>query len=346
MTETKSNEVHKIYHPEQTHADTRVPDMTDAEVKKFMNNSKVDLYSPETYLENRAKGELSCSCVDGREEIGDTHDEPRVGAPGGGIGELLIVATETKKQLGSAFDEEVFFSNYLDEHSCYMHTDDHAISNLNKNVPELKDLTPDMLQNPPEELKDILLEKLTDPEFIGCGHLKLILKKKTGDLYKMNQDLVQTYIRIFYQKLWSEKSRAHLAVLTGSHKESAVIQVNVKKIGESNAPVPIASFSHHVDGKDAFVYNMAAAKLIRTEIWDTIYEFINKKGNNIIPDNSRPEILGNCEKLAETQLLVTLKELAANRPMYEIDIEVDSEQKGDNIAYKEIRRSAKSIGKI
>ena len=63
-------------------------------------------------------------------------------------------------------------------------------------------------------------KRITDPDTIGCGHLKFSMTR--DDEYKNRADLVKNFLTYYYKLVWEKDERLKLVVLDGSHEEKAV----------------------------------------------------------------------------------------------------------------------------
>ena len=101
-----------------------------------------------------------------------------------------------------------------------MHSDCHALEHLEKHFSvELKGKKLDLL-NPPNELKEKLMQCLLKYEYVGCGHLNASLRLKSEE-FSTRKELILVFIKDFYLRNWNKKNHEKLLfeLLSGDHKE-------------------------------------------------------------------------------------------------------------------------------
>lgn len=125
-------------------------------------------------------------CIDGRAT------SPVVGTPGGDAGELVLALAALEQATGDGVDldhVDRLFAAYTEEFGrFYLHTDEHALEALEHRLAEdprfaaVKgslhgvDAIEELVRRPPPALQPALLDHLTAPEAVGCGHLRLAMQ--------------------------------------------------------------------------------------------------------------------------------------------------------------------------
>lgn len=267
-------------------------------------------------------GERGESCVDGRGEIGV------VGTPGGNAGELALYLDSYEKISGIKLTEEQvdkIFENYLKTFGkFYLHSDSHALQHMGVR-------SDDDLYDPSEEEKEHLLEQLTNPNNIGCGHLKLALKNPQE--YGLNPDLIRYLLKSFFKKLWSKDKNVEFDILDGEHAEGAVLLVKVDA-EEIGAYTQIPTISPRVEGTSTFVYHPQAVEFMRRES--------AKEVNTIIGGITGEQV----DKLKFTEVIMT----AGNRVLGETVRRLAKDEKGRPLPHFEVIFSqtgeVKSVEKV
>jgi hypothetical protein len=264
------------------------------------------------------------SCVDGR------GSEPVFATPAGDSGELLLgfaILEKVMKMLQpdfqglsqqdirNIFDE--FLSGLDPNRRFYMHTDVHALERLQQayNITELQ------IEAPDPSIQPLLLQILTQPPFIGCGHLRLCIQRP--DLYQVRADLTRGLISSFYDYMWNyNNSKLHhltdLVELQGDHKEKAVVTL----ISDTSALPPNDPCENkapmvpgHTDLNSFFLDHAA---YVNYGIRNRIGQFIAQKLRDYNPGVAIDDrtIIFEMNTLADIQLEATIQYLAANEPIY------------------------------
>ena len=190
---------------------------------------------------------IGLSCVDGREHEGV------VGSPGGDAGELLLLLASAEAEGVSIDVDETagFIDTWIAEFGgFYLHTDVDALAGLGRSLAadprfhdELLALTGNdgdldlvalegWLRSPPLGLHEPLLAHLVDPDTVGCGHLRSVLRAPED--YDVRPALAGAVISGFYRRLWSNPEQMRFVVLQGHHQERAILDVEVDEIPEPN----------------------------------------------------------------------------------------------------------------
>jgi rhodanese-related sulfurtransferase len=263
------------------------------------------------------------SCVDGREA------HAVIGTPGGDAGELLLALATVEALSGRSLDEaevERLFAGYLEAFGhFYMHTDRHALRALAGTLsrdPLWSGVAIDwrnpgaveaLLRRPPKQLREALLERLTEPSAVGCGHLRLAIAHP--DVYGVRPDLVEAVFRAFFERLWRGSDEIELVVLAGEHAEGAVVEVVLDREVEAYSSVPMIAPRH--GGTEMFVNHPQVAAFIREQNAAFLFEKLPWLAEGI----DRSAFLAELGALAQRQLENTIGHLAADLPIFEVRFE-------------------------
>jgi len=265
------------------------------------------------------------SCVDGR----DRH--PVIGTLGGDAGEMLL-GLATVEQLTERPFTPSEVDALLDAHleafgRFYLHTDEHALMALGETLQsdprwaehrdELDDIDGLMalLLHPPRALERALIEHLTEPSHVGCGHLRLVLEHPSE--YGVRPELTRALLRAFFRRRFAGDPRLDYVVLHGEHHEGAVLQIVLPHDVQPYTKVP-AIAPMHASGTTLFVSHPQLSAYLRVQNANWIVEQLASSG--IADDRPRVEASGLVpaqQQLAEQQLGATLSHLARGLPIYE-----------------------------
>ena len=158
-----------------------------------------------TIAEIENSGEISC--IDGR------HSHCVVGAPGGNIGEMILMLSAAERLNDDIFTPEQLeqlLANYASTFGrFYMHTDSHAVQQLMKSLTRdnffhswLSKFDGDTqaffngLLELDKQHADRVLQYLLMPKHVGCGHLKLLIQE--SDNYQVRPQLVLNTVASFF----------------------------------------------------------------------------------------------------------------------------------------------------
>jgi len=205
------------------------------------------------------------SCVDGR------GDKGIIGVPGGNAGEFVLALSTYEDLTGAKLGDdqiEKIFEEYLKRYGkFYFHSDTHALAHMGVDENELR--------NPAPEKREKILEELTDPKNIGCGHLKSVANDTKG--YGVRREIINGMIRAFFKNFWNGNENLNFTVLSGDHKEGAVVIVKVDAKDEDvngDTEIPTVQPAVGEGGAQAFIYHPQAVKFLRKEIAKSINEVI------------------------------------------------------------------------
>ena len=119
----------------------------------------------------------------------------------------------------------------------YIHSDREALHLLGEHLradsrfaPLLAADDPDaverLVRRPPRALERPLLERLDDPEHVGCGHLRSTLLHP--EEYGARRELTEALLRAVFVRLWRGDA-IDFVVLEGEHREVAVLTVTLDR---------------------------------------------------------------------------------------------------------------------
>ncbi len=258
------------------------------------------------------------SCIDGR------HDDCIIAAPGGDMGELVLLLSAVEHVRGAILtDTEIYeaVDHVLRWHlRFYMHTDEESLTNLANalnadpsfdNDFDLQKVTTFVLQCPPSAQNAMLIQ-LTNPDHIGCGFIKLMLQDPQG--YRVRKGLVVDAVRSYYRLKWSGSTAPLLEVLPGEHQEQAVISIKVQGDDQAhNTFVP--SICNCEDGPSQIFVNHQSARNY------LLGERLRLMADHAIVDPSIDEeaVLAHAEALGQHQMATVVAALAPHLPIYELE---------------------------
>ncbi|MCB9644696.1 MAG: rhodanese-like domain-containing protein [Myxococcales bacterium] len=262
------------------------------------------------------------SCVDGRDEKGV------IGTPGGDAGEFLLALAAAEKVTGQRIEETVLpdlLMAYMDAFGrFYMHTDTHAANEMIRSIrqdPRLATQVPFMeraeewrafFDSPPQELREPLLEHLSKPEHIGCGHLRLMMLHEED--YGIRRELIEAFLRTYHTSRWNWASDLEFVVLGGAHNEGAVINVQINEDLQTFTKLPLVSpscgglsqfFVNHPQVSDYMRHQTALFMLAQEKLLP-------------LRSDHRDAFLEEIRRLSQVQMMNTLGYLAKGLPVYEV----------------------------
>lgn len=260
------------------------------------------------------------ACVDGRD------DSSVVGTPGGDAGEFMLGLGAVEAVLGRPLTRAVvtkLLRRRLDTFGrFYMHTD---IAAGNRFIAALRGdsrLTRaigttfealewrEWLSEPPLEARPPLLEHFTNPQHMGCGHLRLMLQNP--EQYEIRSGLVLDFLRAFFSTRWAGAPEMENVVLPGGHQEGAVVNVRIEGQLHAYSWVPLLSPAYA--GTQMFVNHPQVSAFLRQELAAFLAEQQDLWGEPLDP----AKVLEVLEGLAGRQLGATLGHLAKGLPIYDL----------------------------
>jgi hypothetical protein len=259
------------------------------------------------------------ACIDGR----DAH--AIVGTPGGDAGELILALATAERLAGRPFTPvEIarIFDAYLEAFGhFYMHSDDYAVTAMlerlradhpDAELPRVHDheaLTR-FMQSPPPAIREALLDMVAEPEFVGCGHLRLMLQQP--EAYGVRAELVTEVLRNFHRDLWAGHPAADFVVLQGRHEETAVVTVELSHDVHTYTRIPLVS--PRVGDIEIFVVHPQVARFIRRENAAFLLEQVPLLHESV----EETEFFAEMEHLAGSQRSATLTRLAPTLPRFRV----------------------------
>lgn len=178
----------------------------------------------------------SFKCLDGR------HSQAVLSVPGGDAGEFISALSTFENLIQSSSVNQTKITKLTKEDITYlfkeylrvmlpetfsMCTDYNSILQMERDM-EYEGLN---IKKPRAGIMEKLKEQIILPENTGDSHLRLMLKYP--DLYGIRKDLVEDFIKVFYETLWADEgaensvysSKLNLDILKGEHQESAFVEV-------------------------------------------------------------------------------------------------------------------------
>lgn len=266
--------------------------------------------------------EIGLSCVDGRAEEGV------VGSPGGDAGELLLLLAAAEGQ-GQAIDAEqvpALISDWIAEFGgFYMHTDVEALAALGRSLAadprfeaELAEFVDESgeldlvdleawLRSPPEAIHEPLLAHLVDPDAVGCGHLRSMLR--APDDYAVRPALAGAVIVGFYRRLWTNPEQVRFVVLRGEHHERAILDLEVEPSLVHEVPLIVPSNAHD----QVFVIQPQAVAVLRTRA----AKLLHRRQPNL----DLAALEAGMHALGDQQLAATIRHLDVHVPIVRVVVD-------------------------
>lgn len=261
------------------------------------------------------------SCVDGRDESGV------IGTPGGDAGEFLLAASALEQVTGRRLDDHAvrtLMLRWVDAFGrFYLHSD---VSAANKIIQALRaDRRLDealahvhealewrrFWRNPPEHLRDVLLEHSVNPAHIGCGHLRLSMIHP--EAYRVRRELIESFYRAFWSLRWEGVDEHELAVLPGGHAEGAVVRVLMHDGVDVFSWVPL--LSPMAEGSQMFVAHPQVTGFLRAQS----ARLLARQHDLIaLPRGGEEELSRTLTASGDVQLGRTLSALAAGLPIFDV----------------------------
>ena len=272
-----------------------------------------------TIAEIENSGEISC--IDGR------HSHCVVGAPGGNIGEMILMLSVAERLGGYHFTSgqlEQLLANYASTFGrFYMHTDTHAVKALMERLSADESLRDwgagygndidgffRALLDLNKSESDQILKYLLMPEYVGCGHLKLLIQE--FQQYQVRSQLVLDTIASFFRLMWLGNKRMHWEMLEGDHCEHEVVVIDADQELQDESAIP---FACHSDTEQRFVTHSAARRFFHKRDAAFINKFVSYSG---LPTMQIDFFIEEIERLADLQLNNTLGALAKDLPIVRV----------------------------
>ena len=267
------------------------------------------------------------SCVDGRDE------RNVVGTPGGNAGELLLSLASFERVMGKQLSDDELESLIADYFTTfggfYIHTDAHAfdafteaLSSADERVTAAIGAHDDhmawvkALRHPPEEIRPILAEHLSsNPAFIGCGHIRLMLQN--SEEYDIRQGLVQRMLATVYRLWWNDLPEIHLTTLPGGHQEGAVVNIVIEDEAWDYSFIPV--ISPVCAGTQMFINHPQFARRLR----ENAAEFFARHVAGADRKELTNKLADDMMALGDQQLMATVGHLAKGLPIYQATYKLD-----------------------
>jgi rhodanese-related sulfurtransferase len=273
---------------------------------------------------DRLRQDLSLGCVDGR------NPGCVAGAPGGNAGLLVLLLASLEEVTGqplSPGDVRTVFEQYRRHFGTfYLHSDQPALLALGRALHGAPhrggdtgrlpgaDALEGLVRNPPEALRPHLLELVSMPAHVGCGHLRLLLSEPGA--YRARPELTTGVIRAFFQALWEGDDAMLFDVLPGDHQEEAVVQVH------ADAPELLVACPHY-GAMELFVHHPDAVAWMQ----ERQARFAAEEG--WILAEQVPRLLAVQQRLGALQLQATLERLAPGLPVFDLHLPAPAGIEGD-----------------
>ena len=286
--------------------------------------SKLDLKNLNwtTIAEIESTGKLSC--IDGR------HTQCVVGAPGGNIGEFILMLSAAERLTNIEFTRdqlEQLLVNYASTFGqFYMHTDTHAVQEMLQTISndsvlthwanDYKDDVDSFFAAIPTLDKtkaDLLMPYLLMPQHIGCGHIKLLATHP--DQYQVSPQLVSQVIKSFFRLMWLGNKRMHWEMLDGEHHEKQVVVIDTEQELQNDSVIP---FACHTDNEQQFVHHSAVRRYFHKRDAMFIKNFMSHLG---LASPTLTDFIEKIEKQADLQLGHTVNALARDLPVVKYVVE-------------------------
>lgn len=267
-------------------------------------------------------------CIDGRA------GGPVVGTPGGDAGELTLALSAVEHTVRAEVSVETIdalVARYAASFGrFYLHTDEAAIARLDaalREDPELASLrgalsVEELVQHPPPELEAPLASLLAQPEYVGCGHLRLLLEHP--EEYGVRRELAEAVLRETHLFRFRHPELVDYEVLGGEHEERAVVEVFLDRPVHAYSRVPTFPYR---DGDPAafFVSHPEVSAYLRAELGSFLVEHEAALGLAPPPASrtrrrslDRGALDHELAALADRQVRATLRHLARELPVYEV----------------------------
>lgn len=261
------------------------------------------------------------SCVDGRDDSGV------MGTPGGDAGEFLLSLAALERVTGKALDDATLHALLLRRLDAfgrfYFHTDvtasnaligalradrrfDATLANVSGPLEWRR-----FMESPPESVREALIEHMSVPAHLGCGHLRLALTNP--DRYGVRPALIGAFLRSFLSLRWQGHEDNEIAVLPGGHAEGAVVNVVVDHEVDAFSRIPLVS--PMAEGSQMFINHPQVSGFLRSQV----ARFLQRQGDLVaLGRGGERELNEAIEAMGATQLGHTLSALAQGLPIFEL----------------------------
>ncbi len=255
-------------------------------------------------------------CIDGR------YTAERVGAPGGDMGEflLLVAALEQLHQEPRSPEWiDAALTALIDAFSPFhMHTDEAALERFaaayapdraeQMSVEEIEEV----IRHPAADERERIEALLVEPDLQGCGHLNVMMHDPDG--YGLDLATIQRALRVFYHRLWEGSSKVDLEVLLGVHTEEAVVVVEHadETAPEGHAPALVVDDN---EGASIFVEHPRTRHEQRRRFLDALV-----RHDLVDEDAARSTLWEKAEELEAVHRDKTIEALCPDLPVHRIEV--------------------------
>lgn len=261
----------------------------------------------------------SLSCIDGR------YSHPRLGAPGGDMGEFLLLLAAYEQSHGEPCPQwwiERALTTLLEWCGPFhMSTDEHALALLGEVLDSLNPRSwkvdksvegvERLLRHPHPQARSLLEELVVLPETQGCGHLAQILHFPED--YRICVESVEAALRTFYRWLWIGSPSVDLAVLRGDHRERAVVEVVAEGEPKDIGYAPSLLVEAH--GPSIFVEHPQTRREYRRDFLHLLW-----KRDLVETEEERAGLWRAAETLEDLHREHTLAAVCPTLPRYRIEL--------------------------
>lgn len=256
-------------------------------------------------------------CGDGRKS------EAVMGVFGGPAGEILLFASVIEDEAGRELTQEevdLVVAQFIEKMGgLYMHSDIHGAEHVLEAVGQHveHDNLEAFFNNPPEEIREQLLEALSTVDGIGCGHIKQMLDKESS--YGVSPGLIKKFIRSFFTALWKQKpgdDRVKYDTITvEKHEEGAVVNIKLDTNGKpitDETLVPV--IPPNEDGRQVFMISTQVSAALREQKFAPFMRGMAQEMGISLSDT----YLEKTNAKGDFQFGKTAEKLAKGRPVYEV----------------------------
>ena len=273
----------------------------------------IQTLSPTWLVLEPALRESGLSCIDGRREWCG------FGAPGGNVGEailLLSVAEWFRSSIYADNEINVFIDRLANQLGNFrLHTDEASIARLASEFDmSLGEVRQALTTGPPPDTRESFLAALTQSTFIGCGHLRAI--REQSNSYRVRLGLLEAVIRATFVTAWHEGSPVFIDVLSGEHRETAVLVFHTSQKLEATTEVPaLCSETNRF-----FADHVAVLRYVRHSSAELL-RGLDAKLTEVDPTTFALEV----ERLGQRHLELTLEALAPGLPRHRVRFGVNQQ---------------------
>lgn len=261
------------------------------------------------------------SCVDGRDGTGV------FGPPGGDTGEFVLLLSAYEHVTGRTLDKaavSALLRRRIEEFGRFqLHSDVNASNMLIKALrqdPRMDQALQgvfhttewrEFMEAPPHAVRPVLLEHMSEPAHIGCGHLRLAIQNAAS--YGTRPEFVQSVISSVLSARWDGAIDVEYHVLPGGHEESGVLSVFMEDGVRPFSRIPLISPSG--GERQFFVAHPQVAAFLR----DQQVTFLRgQKDLAPLTPGEAEQLTTEVHALGGKQLTQTLGKLASGLPLFQI----------------------------